>query len=243
MPTSAGGVPRLIELLHHRCIAGAIKLGRGLGHFRARLHASDPTVMSPAQIANELHSRGVFNCSYFRSRSLRQSRRILFFVNNFPIVGIWDLCIEKNGSILNQNDRITLNTGQGARRYVSATNATSTAAASGCLLRRSLTRHSLKQGILMKRIMIACITIAAFAGPALAGANPNASPMGQVRSTATPGSVGSVLPSIVQSYTNSQSPHNVLPPSNLDDGESYGQALQEPQPGAPNGWTCSSGAC
>jgi hypothetical protein len=99
----------------------------------------------------------------------------------------------------------------------------------------------------MKRVMIACIAIAAFAGPALAGgpngANSNASPMGQVRSTAVPGSVGQVLPTIVQSYTNSNSPHNTLPPSNLDDGESYGQALQEPQPGAPNGWTCSSGAC
>ena len=54
----------------------------------------------------------------------------------------------------------------------------------------------------MKRVMIACIAIAAFAGPALAGpdgANPNASPMGQNRSTQPPGHVGSVLPSIVQS--------------------------------------------
>jgi hypothetical protein len=97
----------------------------------------------------------------------------------------------------------------------------------------------------MVKYLMASAMITALAVPALAGgsngANSNASPMGQVRSTATPGSVGSVLPGIVQSYTNSNSPLNILAPSNVDDGESYGQALQEPQPGAPNGWTCSSG--
>jgi hypothetical protein len=101
----------------------------------------------------------------------------------------------------------------------------------------------------MKRIMISCVALAAFAVPALAGgpnngANSNASPMGAVRSAALPGSVGQVLPTIVQSYTPSHSPLNPAPmSSNVDDGESYGQALQETQPGAPNGWTCSSGLC
>jgi hypothetical protein len=93
------------------------------------------------------------------------------------------------------------------------------------------------------RIMIACVAVAAFAAPALAGgANSKAAPIGALYSTLAPGGgVGAVLPSIVQSYTPSKSPLNVLSPSNTDDLESYGQALQEPQPGAPNGWTCSSG--
>jgi hypothetical protein len=100
----------------------------------------------------------------------------------------------------------------------------------------------------MLKYLMASAMIGALAVPALAGgtngANSNASPMGVVRSNAIPGSVGQVLPGIVQSYTNSQSPLNLAPlSSNTDDGESYGQALQEPQPGAPNGWTCSSGLC
>jgi hypothetical protein len=99
----------------------------------------------------------------------------------------------------------------------------------------------------MLKYLMASAMITAFAMPALAGgpdgANSNAAPIGALYSTLPPGSVGQVLPGIVQSYTSSKSPLNILPPSNLDDGESYGQALQEPQPGAPNGWTCSSGLC
>lgn len=97
----------------------------------------------------------------------------------------------------------------------------------------------------MKRLMIACVSVVAFAVPALAGgsngANSHAAPIGALYSSLPPRTVGQVLPSIVQSYTPSKSPLNVLPASNSDDLESYGQALQESQPGAPNGWTCSSG--
>jgi hypothetical protein len=93
----------------------------------------------------------------------------------------------------------------------------------------------------MLKYLMASAMITALAVPAFAG---GAAPIGQLYPTIAPhGGVGSVLPGIVQSYTPSQSPLNVQPPSNLDDGESYGQALQEPQPGAPNGWTCSSGLC
>ena len=92
----------------------------------------------------------------------------------------------------------------------------------------------------MRKLTLALVASAAFIAPALAG---SAAPIGQLYPTynRTVAPVGTVLPGIVQSYTPSTSPLNVLQPSNTDDGESYGQALQEPQPGAPNGWTCSSG--
>ena len=95
----------------------------------------------------------------------------------------------------------------------------------------------------MVKYLMASAMITALAVPAFAGSSNAAAPIVQLYSTALPTGVGSVLPTIVQSYTPSQSPLNTALPSNLDDRESYGQALQEPQPGAgaPNGWTCSSG--